>query len=495
MADIVISRSIRRYGSGTRKDTTDTLLRGWIPPTPGLLSEIQEKIADGAYSAGQASICTDIESDIALATHCLRHLSQVAAERMWDSDPFEALASLDDEQLARVFSLSENAVSKHRFNRMNSFQTTQLSHSLTSLAGLEVLSEEAALHSATLDPKHAAACALLRQLVPNLFAWNYPRLYPKVLRTVRRGEATLEQAIERLFGDPPNRIARSFAAEWRLRPQLQQAVAFTASNPNPNLPRRMDFTDPTSAEAIGAFCEIAEGLARLQNPKQFPKADREWEDTAPHLTRYLGEDRTSSLMHRLEQTAGDRLERYSSVVGKSLFERRTVRRGPPAKDARNPHLHLCREAVRSSLTRVYCDLEVAPTQALQTLIVDTVVAAGFVSGCVFLAAEPGAELTPAVFIGAGARSRYRASDPYIRSILSDSVFRETPFCEQGMLKDGSLFRHVTAAAGGSIELGVLSLELSPETPAGSERLLNFKAIRHALHDCLAALRAASARAS
>jgi len=468
------------------------LQRGWIPPTPGLLEEIQEKLASDHYAEG-ASVLEDIGEDFSLLAHCLRGLKDVARDQMWEKDPVEILDSLNKDQLETLFDTSAAKLSLHRFRRMGKFQQQQFAHSIRSLSGADILGAEAMGVEGKSGTNSVTACSALRQFVPNLIAWNYPRLFPKVLHATRRGEGTLEANIQRILGESPQRLAAAFASDWQLRPQLQKAVRYSRANQNPNLPQLIDYTNPDSAEAIGAICELAEGLAKLQNPRQFPSAEKEWSESVPEIERMLGSDKTSSLVKDLEAKAGERLERYSSTLGTSLFTRRVVTQRKSLSESKNASLLKgCEPALTEALETYYGLLnEASPIEALHWLLNKAIPIAGFSNGCIFLSKVGGEQLLPSVYLGSEARSIFSKYDPYIAKILSASVFKDLPFSESGILRSGYQLRHVSAAMGGSIDLGVLCLEIttSEESEFKAGSIVHFKALRLALNESLRLLRA------
>lgn len=486
----IISRSVRRYPGGTRRaDMYRHLARGWVPPQPGLLEAIQQRLSEDDSVCG-LDLLEEVQSDFSILAHSLRSLREVAREKLWEKDPMEIFSELNREQLQSIFDTSEAKLSLHKFKRMGKFQQEQFAHSITSLSGVEVLRAQAEGSGHSLSPSRLNACGSLRQLVPNLIAWNYPRLFPKVLQATRRGEGSLEENINRILGDSPRTLAAAFASEWQLRPQLLQAIRYSRTEQNPNLPWRIDYSDNNSAEAIGAICEMAEGLAKLQNPRQFPGAEREWTENVPEIERMLGSDKTSSLVKDLEEQAGERLEKYSSALGSSLFRERVHGHRRIVKVRQSSDFEQCEPALQASLTSFYEILQGSPIEGLHWLINQTIPAAGFRSGCIFLSSSTGDELRPSIFLGGDAKKIFTRRDPYISKILASSVFRELPFSEAGSLRSNYQLHHVSAALGGEVELGVLVLEVakteeSEYLPGG---ISHFKAVREALLESLRCLR-------
>jgi hypothetical protein len=75
-------------------------------------------------------------------------------------------------------------------------------------------------------------------------------------------------------------------------------------------------------------------------------------------------------------------------------------------------------------------------------------------------------------------------------MLTASMFKDLPFCDRGTLRSGEPLHHVSAAFGGEIDLGVLSLTLKSSGSINVERdlILHFKALRQTMQDCLHVLR-------
>ncbi len=486
--DLYVRGSYRQFGDEPRNEKTYShLLEGWLPAAPGVLNTIRTKIRAGAYARQEHDILSDIGGDVSLLAHALANVSRVYGQSMWRKDPLAVLSKFDDSQLARIFRVDDAQLSSARFERMNQHQTSLLAHTLKSYSGLEVMQEQAEREGRQLCTNEASACSVLRLLVPNLVAWNYPQQYTRIVASVRNGHDTFEQAIHRFIGENPQEMAANFAATWGLSAELRDAVTFRRKGVSPYL--KIDCSDPNSSAAIGSLCEMAEGIAKLSNPTQFPKAEKEWQSSARDVQRLFGADVTECLLNRLEECAGEKLERYSSAVGRSLFATAAKRRAQSSASTRNTYVASCSEPLQSCLEQVYETLDEAPQAALELVVNAAVNTAGFSCGCIFLSSNSGQHMVPTLLIGEKAQSRYRVSDPYIREVLGQSMFREVPFSGQGSLSDGESMRHVSAAIGGNIDMGVLSLEFSEESLEDPDinPLSHFKAIRKTLNDCLFAL--------
>jgi hypothetical protein len=483
--DLFVRGSFRQFGDGRKNEKTYShLLQGWLPATPGLLNEIKSKIRAAAYSGSEHDIISDIDGDMSLLGRALANVANVYGGSMWRKDPMAVIRSLDDEQLSALFSVSESQLSSSRFDRMNQHQSSLLAHTLRSYSGLEVMREHAEVEGQEFCAAKASSCAVLRLLVPNLVAWNYPQQYTRIVASVRNGHDTFDQAIHRLVGENPNEMAANFASSWGLPAELVQAITFRRKSLSPYL--KIDYSDSSSSLALGAICEMAEGIAKLSNPEQFPEAEKQWRSSESDAQRLFGADVTESLLSRVEECTGERLEQYSTALGRSLFAGASKKRTKTSARKRNSYMSSCSDSLQACLEAVYEKLDEAPQAALELVVNSAVSTAGFSCGCIFLSNKNGQQMVPTLLIGEQAQRRYRVSDPYIREVLGQSVFRDVPFSGQGSLADGESMRHVSAAIGGSIEMGVLSLEFAEESleDPDIDPLKHFKAIRKTLNDCL-----------
>lgn len=459
----------------------DHVSKGWIPPNPALVSQIQRKIASKEYSSGSA-ILQDLKADFGLLTHCLRSISKVARDITPDPNPIKVLRNLTIEDFAKMICVPIDEISPHSLRDMGKAHAQRMRQTIASKVAADTIAIKL-----DADAELISSCASLRQLGMNLIAWNYPRIYSRALANARAGQGDLDSHLVKIMGFSPASLGLRVMREWNLHPSF-----FECLKTQPDT-RSLS----TEGETAIKVCSLSEAFARSTDPKQFPAAASEWKKVAREITEYLGPKGVTIIRDRLE----DECEKLATAAPGLLDPDETAGHDPIAAATefietifkKNSYIKSCKPELQERFRGVYELMSGAElsTEALDSLVRDLVPAAGFVKGCLYFLESDNSILSPMITIGDNGRRAYRAincaapegaRDPAVKALYS-----RIPVKEEGFLFDGERVTYIAGVIGNEEKAGVLYLEVSKRLLESGvyEPVLVFKAVAQCFADCFA----------
>jgi len=469
--------------AGQSQATMEHISKGGLPVNPQLLKEVHEKLKGGAYKNNCEHLIADLKSDPGLFVHCAKNLKSLVDDLQVGLNPIDELRKLEQEKLESLLDISAKDISIHNFSSANDMQILRLQHSLLSSHTAETIAEKAHIPSDL-----AFSSSVFRQLGLNLIAWNYPRIYSKVLATHRSRGVNVEEEFDKRLKITPVQIGARFAAEWGMCPDLRRTLT---SNPG-IIDRKSSDSEDEKQVGLHEICELADLYARSRDPEHFPEDQSRWEEKQEEVKLIV--DQNDLL--RVETSVKSSILRHEELIPtitevplleKEHKQRMLVENKHELLRA-NHHLQKCPDTLLVEFERVYNRIEEAniSLQAIKQLVNQAVPAAGFVRGCLFLLNKESLELEPALRIGDIPLKEYRAVINDSRSGIASAIHCHAPVKKTSLGVEGTSIIQLTGSLANPEIPGVLYLELSDEDSGDpSHNTINyFHAIRQALNDCL-----------
>jgi len=464
----------------------------WFPTNPVILANIRKGLEEGAYDLDTTFLITELKSDFALFTFCVKELLvQAAAEKVpvsISSDPMKLLRWAGLQRLRAVLNSDNPPPSSHSLRGLTPELEDRLRETAVAASAAEVLGE-----NEKLDPEAAFCHAVVRQIGLNLISWNYPTLYSRVLKALNP-RTTLEEELSKELGFSPAVLAFRL-----LRPEIDER------NPQINAVKR-------SWQVYDSLCEIGEALARASNPEVYPSAEHDWEHAQTYIQRAIGPHGLDLIKRR----AIENTEQYSKVIPQVFSplvhlnpeeEIRGYRRSLRAQQ--NPYLKQCPPAIQAALKALYAEMPTGEVNksVLERLIKQVIPMAGFTGGCVFvvdpsamslvprtaigriklrnltniaLKSAPGAAMAALIVENLSTGSR-PTTDPAVTAFACDQPLIERSEVDQPEVPAG-----IYCSLGKKRKIGVLYLEVPERELSTTDppALKTYKALRHALCDAL-----------
>ncbi len=462
----------------------DHVAKGWIPVNPALLKEVQEKLNDGEYKKEPQKLVEDLKKDPGLFVHAARNIKSVVEDVRAGVDPLAELATLEEEKLKRIFSVSEKQISSHRLRDMNSTQALRLQHSVISSRAAEAMAGKVEINSDV-----AFSAAMIRQLGHNLVAWNYPDIYTRALVLEKTKGTDLNFELKKLLGVSPIQIASKFANEWSLKPELRAVVApareamQTGGSEEEEEESRID---------LGKLCQMSELFAQANDPEHYPAAREKWKYVESQMPEIVSPD----LFRQLEGPVGQVLsvcEEYleKKVLAPPYFAGQTAEEGISefSKGLRQANIYLqrCPDDIKGKFAEVYQvirDKKVS-AEGLKILVDHVIPYCGFERGCLYVE-EEGSFLKPVLRMGDLPLAKYRNVRIHENHPVANTLESNVPTKREGESVDGSMAVYISGSLGPSTRPAVLYLEIDDEESEREQNsfLTTFHAIRQCLVDCL-----------
>lgn len=472
-------------------DTKNYVLNSWFPVNGTLLRELQKKMAAGAYDHNRHELIEDLKSDFTLFAAFIKGLPEIGSDNNGSVNPSEVLHEAEIDTLKKILGVSESQISTHSFSSMLKSQAVRVKHSLVSCSTADLVASKA-----DTDSVSVYTAALFRQLGHNLLAWNYPRIYSRVLNQVSAGEGDLDRLLIKAFGFSPLNLAADIAEDWNLAPEIRYALGqdlsgedLSKSPLNPKEIKRV-------SDQINKFCNIGETMAKIGDPEHFPDAPFHWKKVSQEVLSILGPNGLDILTTQVEALTA-RYQAYAPTLfeSKMCWEENLEKANEHHAEnqlSRNPDVNKCPPDLQEVIKHVY--RYVIPgqvsTQALELLIGKVIPLAGFEKGCLYLVDAHSMKLVPTLKIGNRPVEHYKplmcghnteSNNPVVAALSSMSPIRQ-----EGALMHGERVSITVGQIGNSEKQGVLYLEMSDHlTDAPShEALLRFRAICKCLNECL-----------
>ncbi|MBX7138522.1 MAG: hypothetical protein K1X83_11120 [Oligoflexia bacterium] len=462
--------------------TVSHLQKGGLPVNLETLSNVQVGLRSGQYRDNRIALARELKSDPALFTHYLKSLYASGADPQSLSDPLEALYSLEDEKLEKMFEISADSLSTHKLSKINRSQSLRLQHTLISTHTAEVLATKSEV-----APGMAYSSAMLRQLALNLIAWNYPTIYGKALGAQRSRGGDLMQELQKQLGVSPLQIISRLMADWHLSAELRQSVAPESA---PGLHRDVGPHEKMSAHEI---CELSELYARSHDRVNFPDAEAQWKRMEPALKDRFG----SNFMEEIEHEILDSVVRYQHSAP-AVFTAPYLAKVVPAIEPDSSDVAIlrgnqfalrCAPLIRDALIRAYEKIEAGAlsVEAIRELVDTVMPITGFSRGCLYLTSKDGTKLKPTLRLGDMPLSSYETLDHKEYHPIVDCLVATVPLKWNGVGIRGNQTEIVAGSLGALRHPGVLYLEIRKEAKEQplEDVLICFHAIRKAFLDFLA----------
>jgi HDOD domain len=464
----------------------------WIPMTAGLKERILLNFQDGTYQRDIDLLLADIKSDYSLFIACLGELKTLVELSSEIDDgisqdgilaPLRALAPEVLEDF--VINLLDRSHS-HDLESASFAQTARFQETFMSAGAAQELAR-----STQLDSEMACATALVRQLGYALIAWNYPTAYEEAMNALGEGDQLdFETALTQRLGFSPQMLAMRVVRDWGLPADLEIALKDSFH------PLFEEASVTTAAAAsYGAICRISETLARANNPEVYPSAKSDWKVASREIERRLGRRG----MDRIRAAFAHMCREYVSALP-SIFRAGLVLDSDFSKDALahigtiegNPYLPHCEVLIQKSLEHLYEAMQknLDSQHAIKQLVREIIPTARFSGGYVFTPDPHYRSLTARLEIGCpelGLEKGVELNRPDASEHTAAEAFRsETPIVVKANPEERMFFASIAAPLGTTQRLGVLYLEIPQAVFANNpaQHTTHFKAICHALHDCL-----------
>ncbi len=461
----------------------------WFPVNSGLLNKIHQGLKGGSYENDLDTLVGDIKSDFSLFTFCIRELlaqlKKEGLEKEAPGDPLKLCEWGGLERLKSILEVDEKQISKHSIAGISKEQMSRFHEALLSASTAETLASKFSV-----DPGTGFSVALLRQLGHTLIAWNYSQLYQKALLRAKEGE-NIDIVLAKLLGFSPTLLAMRIVRSWGVAPEICAAMHDTDRSAIDEETAIFN----TIGSTLSRLCRVGEALARANNPEIYPTAKEDWELARIEIEARLGKDGLEIIREKYQ----DNCEQYLTFMPEifstglsvelSLNPNDKSRRRDPSSV--NPYVQMCHTHIRMEFQELYTRIEThTERENIRYLIQEILPLAGFNAGVVYTA-DPGLlMLVPQLKTGNLKLNDYTAIDYSLvtsnSNITSVAFQSNEPVVEYRAAADSSIYAAIAGFIGASERIGVVYLEMPYATFCvnQADNMIHFKAISHALNDCL-----------
>jgi len=455
----------------------------WIPVNRQLADKIQTSLANGDYDGNRSLLTKELNSDLGLFFGCIRELKELLAQRESNvtnsTNLTEILEVADLELVGMALTNFSDAPSVHILSEGEEHQLARLFESLISITTAQTLAD-----GYDYSPGAAGSVAALRQLGFALIAWNYPTVYEEALSDVKNeSHELLEDALQQRLGFSPLLLAARLAESWGLPSELVQATVV----PTSPLYEEAHIISATHT-TVSTICRVSEALARVQFDNLYPHARDEWENARKEVERRLGPQGIERIKSCCADACRTLLTTCPDIFRPgTLLDEETLSTINPSG---NPFVARCEQSIQDLLHHLYRMITLnKPSEAgLRYLLHEIIPAASFSGGCVYTADPLAGGLIPQLQIG---YIELRQAQPVPFSIVGEDPISLAFYSSEGTKpivaeNNRENLGSIISPFGRSQRLGVLYLELplSNLRSKGEQHLLHFRAISHALTDCL-----------
>lgn len=465
----------------------------WYPVDSGVLENIQDRLYRGAYDKDRNLLIDDLKQDSALFLYCLRRLGEMLQQgeqaQAQQISPDDILKTADLQHFREALAIQAHAISTHHTTQLDEIHARCCERSTISATTAEALAQ-----SHDVPGNDAYACALLRQLGLTLIAWNYPHVYRRVIASLSPGESP-DALLQKMLGFSPQLLAISVAKKWNMAPHIiggMQGACDEADGPV-----------KSAAMALAKICSLGEAFAECVN--QHPPRSERWQEALEAIEKYLGHDAVSSLQKSIRHNLRSYARKHPVLAAWQTTETNAPDSQPSSAPAAEPrraspaellelnlYIRRCGAEEQSRFRELYSKIDLENTREALEFLRDSVVPLfGFERGCIFLLDPDTMHLAPRLPLGSAKLSDYAsvrfsssraAFDPIVAAFSS-----KTPTIEEKTSPAGNKLLYIACSLGELQRAGVLYLELGAaqaRAKRGTNPLVAFKAIRHALGDIL-----------
>lgn len=462
----------------------------WFPVNRGLLEKIRFGLAEGVYELDLGFLVSELKTDFALFTLCIRRLAGMLAEEgikvPQALTPISLLQVAGIERIRSVICHESLDHSDHSLERMTPEQHARLREAMISASTAEVLSE-----NNNVDPDVGFSVGLLRQLGHTLIAWNYPKTYSRAAAGIEPG-SDLDVELAQALGFSPTLLAITLIRDWGLAEEINYALEDGKDDGAGNAEEQQT---AIVGERLREICRVGEALARANDPDTYPEAHSDWEEAKGYIFSYLGTESLKVIQERIKKNCESYL-RHNSEVFRGIDQLDPVKKINAHKrvgaEQKNQFLKYCPNEIRKKLTELYRDLdpELISRENINHLAKNIIPLAGFTGGCVYIIDPATNVLMPRLRIGQMRLLDFKniqcTSSKTVCSPVAAAFYCSTPIMESALPQDGGLISYIAGVLGDKKRVGVLYLEMPDVSlrSTDSNRLKCFKALRQALNDCL-----------
>jgi hypothetical protein len=283
----------------------------WFPADPGLVSRLRNTLAKDPSPSSIDETLEILSGDYSLYIFALKELVKILGDEgvavSEIPSPREILEKAGLDTLRNVLNDSEDRLSQHSLDGMESAQVARMREALVSASASGTLAN-AQLQNQDLG----FFTGLLRQLGLTLIAFNYPSVYQRATAAVRQGKE-IDESITEILGFSPSTLAIALAKQWNLPAGLCSVLD--------DDPEDIDRDIETNAlgRSLRELCRIGEALSRANEPETYPTARADWDFAERAITEKLGVNGLATIREAIE----DRFEQLI-VQAPSLFRGGTI---------------------------------------------------------------------------------------------------------------------------------------------------------------------------
>jgi hypothetical protein len=476
-----------RAGHGRFEDTIKHLGEDWIPANPTTLHQVQDQLHGHLDPKIRQEIIEKVKSDPGLFLYCARNIKHLVEDFGAGINPIEALRSLEEEKLQKMFAVTDREISGHRLKEMTRYQALRLQHTLISSQTAEAIAPKASL-----SPDLACAASMFRQLGLDLIAWNYPSIYSRAITAHRVRGTDLDAELDKLLGISPLQIGRLFANEWGMSADLKRALSPEVTT---------NVGDASAAETgshshpmgLAEICQISELFAKAKDPFHYPEVKEEWKAKESAINQRIGLETLKKIEIKVEKIVSNYKEAREVIEKLPLVEAHHAIKPATTHGQHlmleNRYLQKCPAHICQGFSYVYEQLTEAKISldAIRTLVDYVVPIVGFERGCLYLFDPKTTRLTPALRIGDQPLDSYLVLLKHVDSEIEQRVFGTISIRRQGRGITGEAVDYICGPIDNPNYPGVLYLELREDkTFSEGDAIALFDATRKTLGHCLGA---------
>ena len=459
-------------------------LEAWLPANPVVIRELKKLVSKGEGDA--TKVLSLLKSDPALFSNRIRECTGRG------KDPFSFVSNFTVGEVAKDFPMAPSKVSPHRLVDGSEKQIMQLKTVLIATTVAECLASES-----NQDPLEAYLLQLYRHIGYSLAAWNYPRIYYRVMQRLLSDTGTLDRSLAKILGYSPTAVGISILKDLGLQEKYVPLISAPYTPPGVKFDGDSEVSSLNPEQkALLETCWVGEVFARRHDGEHFSvKAE-----TVTWATDIINKRLGKRGLNKIERAIDERWKLYDQAQVKGFSDsfsfaarRAVIANGYGRKryDS-NSYVQKCPEAVQEKFLEVYEYIHPgAPSQeGLQALVGDLIPFAGYVSGCIYLVNDANLKLKPTIYIGLARENDfvpvYNSSSVMITDPLLKAYMSGIPVKGKALKKEEIAVTYFASSLGTGERRAILYLEI--EDDVAHERKLNpfdcFRAIILCLADAL-----------
>jgi hypothetical protein len=277
----------------------------WFPFDINLLTEIIDSIntIDGEEDISFDHCLDKLKSDASLYLLVLKELFYDLKQVYISSEisSFDILSSATIGDLRRALSKVCLFQTHHRLSDASKVQSKRLSEMLISSTAAVELSK-----TSDLSVILTYSAAVIRQLGYTLIAWNYPRIYEKILENPL-SQVDIDREVRKYLGFSPSMLALAVINKFGFDEDFSKIILGNAQSKS---------DDKNQYHAINKICEVGEALSRSSNPELYTTAEKDFKFAETQICSFLGEDAVRKILEK----ASDKKEVDSKQMNLSFLE-------------------------------------------------------------------------------------------------------------------------------------------------------------------------------